>query len=159
MNTTIAELAVILFGLLLAAIIIALIFRQDFRDAVLGGNGEATVFGLITVRGVAVVLLCALFVGGLLATLTHLAQQSGLSAQLERLTAEHQTLSKEKTRLEAETQRLLELNGSLEDDNKRLRGQLVKPKTPSKSLRRDPCQLPVAERTPEENDLCQSKTR
>ena len=32
----------------------------------LGGTGEASVLGVLTVKGVAIVLLCALFVGGLI---------------------------------------------------------------------------------------------
>ncbi len=56
----------IFFALLLAALIVALIFRPNFRDAVLGGPGEASILGLISVKGVAIVLLCGLLIGGIL---------------------------------------------------------------------------------------------
>lgn len=56
----------IFFTVLLAALLLALIFRRDFRDALLGGPGEATVLGLLTVKGVAIVLLSGLLIGGIL---------------------------------------------------------------------------------------------
>jgi hypothetical protein len=61
----------IFLAVLLAGLLIALVFRRDFRDAVLGGPGEATLFGLLTVKGVAIVLLCGLLMGGILFALTH----------------------------------------------------------------------------------------
>jgi hypothetical protein len=61
----------IFFALLLAALLVALIFRPDFRDAVLGGPGEASVLGVLTVKGVGIVLLSALLIGGILFALTH----------------------------------------------------------------------------------------
>ena len=70
----------IFFALLLAALLLALIFRRDFRDAVLGGPGEATVLGFLTVKGVAIVLLSGLLIGGILFALTRRpipAQQTG----------------------------------------------------------------------------------
>lgn len=51
---------------------VALIASPDFRTAVLGGPGEATILNLVTVKGVAIVLLCGLFIGGLLSALTKL---------------------------------------------------------------------------------------
>ena len=53
-------------GLLLIALVSALIFNQSFRNDVLGGEGEATVLGILSVKGVAIVLLCGLFLAGLL---------------------------------------------------------------------------------------------
>ena len=61
----------ILFSVLLAALVVALIFRRDFRDALLGAPGEATVFGILTVKGVAIVLLCTLLIGAILFLFTH----------------------------------------------------------------------------------------
>ena len=55
-----------LCGLLLLALIGALIFSQTFRNDVLAGEGEASVLGVLSVKGVAIVLLCGLFLGGLL---------------------------------------------------------------------------------------------
>ena len=66
-----AGIIAIFFALLLAALLVALIFRGDFRDAVLGGPGEASVLGLLTVKGVAIVLLSGLLIGGILFVLTH----------------------------------------------------------------------------------------
>jgi hypothetical protein len=39
------------FSLLLASLVIALIVSAKFRDAILGGPGEATILGLLTVKG------------------------------------------------------------------------------------------------------------
>jgi hypothetical protein len=61
----------ILLALLLAGLVVALIFRRDFRDAVLGAPGEATVFNLLTVKGVAIVLLCSLLIAGILLVLKY----------------------------------------------------------------------------------------
>jgi hypothetical protein len=61
----------ILFTLLLAGLVVALIFRRDFREALMGGPGEATVLGFLTVKGVAIVLLCGLLIGGILFALIH----------------------------------------------------------------------------------------
>jgi hypothetical protein len=48
---------------LLAVLFFGILFNEKFRDAVLGSDGEAKLFGLITVRGASVVLLAALLVG------------------------------------------------------------------------------------------------
>lgn len=69
---TFAGLMAVLFALLLIALVAALITRRDFRDAVLGGPGEASIVGLLTVKGVAIVLLCGLLIGGILFALTRL---------------------------------------------------------------------------------------
>jgi hypothetical protein len=60
----------IVFSLLLAALLVALIFRRDFRDALLGGHGEASVLGLLTVKGVGIVLISGLLIGGILFALS-----------------------------------------------------------------------------------------
>ena len=56
----------ILLTLLLACLVVALIFRRDFRDALIAGPGEVTFLGFLTVKGVAIVLLCGLLIGGIL---------------------------------------------------------------------------------------------
>lgn len=73
---TVPGLIAIFFALLLAALVGALILRRDFRDAVLGGPGEATILKFLTVKGAAIVLLCGLFIGGILFALTKLPQSS-----------------------------------------------------------------------------------
>jgi hypothetical protein len=72
MSYSISEFIAIFFAFLLMALIVALIFRRDFRDAVLGGPGEASIAGILTVKGVAIVLLCGLLIGGILFALTKL---------------------------------------------------------------------------------------
>ncbi len=64
-----SDIIALFFAFLLLALVIALIFRKDFRDAVLGGPGEASIAGIITVKGVAIVLLCGILIGGILFTL------------------------------------------------------------------------------------------
>jgi hypothetical protein len=73
---TVPGMIAIFFALLLAALVGALILRRDFRDAVLGGPGEATILRFLTVKGAAIVLLCGLFIGGILFALTILPQPS-----------------------------------------------------------------------------------
>lgn len=65
-------IAVVFFALLLSGLLVAFVFRENFRNAVLGGPGEATVLGFITVKGVAIVLLCGLLIGGILFALKEL---------------------------------------------------------------------------------------
>jgi hypothetical protein len=72
MDASIPAIIAVFFALLLAALVAALIVSRDFRRAVLGGPGEATILNLITVKGVVIVLLCGLFIGGLLFALTKL---------------------------------------------------------------------------------------
>jgi hypothetical protein len=76
MDASIPAISAVFFALLLAALVAALIVSPDFRNAVLGGPGEATVFNFLTVKGAAIVLLCALFSGGLLFALTQLPSAS-----------------------------------------------------------------------------------
>jgi hypothetical protein len=64
----------ILLALLLTALIMALIFSPGFRDAVLGSPGEAKILNLLTVKGVAIVLLSALLLAGLLLSLEKMLQ-------------------------------------------------------------------------------------
>ena len=76
MNYFICLFIVIFFSLLLLVLFIALIFRRDFRNAVLGGPGEASIAGILTVKGAAIVLLCGLLIGGMLFALTKLPKSS-----------------------------------------------------------------------------------
>ena len=70
MDISMPHVIVALFGVLLMALVLALIFSGDFRSAVLGGTpGEASIGGIITVKGVAIVLLCALFIGAIMLAL------------------------------------------------------------------------------------------
>ncbi len=48
--------------IVLALLFFGILFNGKFRDAVLGGDGEAKLLELITVRGASVVLLAALLV-------------------------------------------------------------------------------------------------
>lgn len=67
-----------LFAILLASLVIALIVSKNFRSDVIGGSsGEAKVFGILTVKGVVIVLLCAIFVGGILYTLAKVQNSVG----------------------------------------------------------------------------------
>jgi hypothetical protein len=72
-DTSIPAIVAIILSLLLAALVAALIFSRGFRDAVLGGRpGEAKILNLITVKGVAIVLLIGLMIGGIMWTLDKL---------------------------------------------------------------------------------------
>lgn len=72
MDISLPGLIAVFFALLVAALVAALIFRRDFRDAVLGGPGEASILGLITVKGAAIVLLFGILIGGILFALNKL---------------------------------------------------------------------------------------
>ena len=56
----------LLCGLLLAAVILALIFKQDFRKDVTAKQGKTILFNAVSVEGVIVVLLSGMLLGGLL---------------------------------------------------------------------------------------------
>jgi hypothetical protein len=75
MDTSVPALISLFFAFLLAALVGALIFSAKFRREVLGGPGEATIFNLITVKGVAIVLLCSLFIGGIAYCLSQIKPQ------------------------------------------------------------------------------------
>ena len=77
MFNSIYEIIPLFFSFLLFILILALIFRRDFRDAVLGGPGEASIAGILTVKGVAIVLLCGLLVGGILFSLNKMPSTKG----------------------------------------------------------------------------------
>lgn len=70
MDLPTSEIIALFFAFVLLVLVIALIFRKDFRDAVLGGPGEASIAGIITVKGVAIVLLCGILIGGILFALS-----------------------------------------------------------------------------------------
>lgn len=57
-------------SILLVALVTALIFSSSFRNDVLGSEGEARILGIISVKGVSIVVLSALFLGGLIYPLT-----------------------------------------------------------------------------------------
>ncbi len=61
-----SDFAVVLCGILLLAIVLALIFSRTFRHDLLSGQGKARVLGLLSVEGVAFVVLTAILMGGLL---------------------------------------------------------------------------------------------
>jgi len=65
---------IILFSVLLLAIVLALIFSQKFRQDIIGAPGKANILGILTVEGVVVVILCALFVGGLIYVISEFRQ-------------------------------------------------------------------------------------
>ncbi len=52
-----ADIVVVALLLLLSALLFALIFGQRFRKELLGATGDATLFGLVTVRGTAIVVI------------------------------------------------------------------------------------------------------
>lgn len=82
------ELVVVLIcSALLVTIIATLCLSADFRTDMLGGEGEATVAGFISVKGVAVVLLSALLLGGMLFPLPQEKQQSAKGEQHEDATS------------------------------------------------------------------------
>ena len=60
------ELITLVLAVPLVALVMALIFGQRFRDDVLAGRGEASVFGVVSVKGAVIVLLCGLLVGAIL---------------------------------------------------------------------------------------------
>lgn len=74
-DSSLPSIIAIFFAVLLTALIVALILSRGFREAVLGGSkSEATILNLITVKGVAIVLLCGLLIGGLLFAMEQVPQ-------------------------------------------------------------------------------------
>jgi hypothetical protein len=56
----------IVCSILLIALIASLIFKDEFRHDILATEGEASIFGILTVKGVAIIILTGLFLGGLI---------------------------------------------------------------------------------------------
>lgn len=56
----------IVSSILLISIIVALIFKKDFRKDILVAEGEASIFGILNVKGVAIIVLAGLFLGTLI---------------------------------------------------------------------------------------------
>lgn len=79
-----------LFGVLLLAVVTALIFDANFRRAVLTGEGETKLLGIFTARGTTFLVICGMFVFGAIYPLTKL-DEANLADQLEALSAESST--------------------------------------------------------------------
>ena len=62
-------------GAISALLVLGLILSAKFRRDVLGGHGEAAILGVITAKGAAIVVLCALFVAGMLYPLSRSNQE------------------------------------------------------------------------------------
>ena len=53
-------------GLASIILVLGLVFSGRFRRDLLGGQGEATVLGIVTTKGAAIIALSALFVAGMM---------------------------------------------------------------------------------------------
>lgn len=105
-------------ALLLIGLITGLIVSSKFRNDVLGGDGEASVLGMISVKGVAIVLLCAIFVGGMIypmgaSSSIHQSESSEVSKELDELktvlekkSAEYESLNKGFQKLQIDKQKV-----------------------------------------------------
>ena len=62
------NLVPIVCSVLLTALVAALIFNSKFRQDIMAGEGEASVLGILSVKGVVIVLLSGLFLGALILT-------------------------------------------------------------------------------------------
>ncbi len=67
-------LALFVCAIATLTIVFALIFSEKFRKDILGGEGEANVFGILSVQGTAVIVLSGLFLAGLIITSRDIAQ-------------------------------------------------------------------------------------
>lgn len=56
----------IISSIILISLIGALIFKESFRKDILVSEGEATIFGILNVKGVAIIVLSGLFLGALI---------------------------------------------------------------------------------------------
>lgn len=84
-------LTVIILIFLLVAVVLALIFSKSFRQDVIGGQGKANILGILTVEGVIVVILCAIFVGALI-YMTSEHKETDISIAIKLLPIEVQSL-------------------------------------------------------------------
>lgn len=66
----------IICSLSILGLLAALIFNASFRADILTTNSEASVFGIINVKGVAIIVLSGLFLGGLIWSFTNTNQRS-----------------------------------------------------------------------------------
>jgi len=63
---TMEHLLTIISSIILISLIGALIFKEKFRKDILVSEGEATIFGILNVKGVAIIVLTGLFLGSLI---------------------------------------------------------------------------------------------
>jgi hypothetical protein len=88
----------------------ALVFRSDFRKDVFGGKqGEAKIFGLITVKGAAILVLFGIFVGaiGFVFNLLDKADQRQNSDELSRLKSQVSSQATQLTEFQTSAKKLV----------------------------------------------------
>lgn len=126
-------------GFLLICLVMALIFSSRFRDDVLGGEGEATVAGVLSVKGVAIVLLCALFLGGFIYPLAkspvHEQELTNCRVEINNIIASLSTYSEELTplqtvrlanqKIDSLTAKNIQLNANILSCNTSLEGKKI----------------------------------
>lgn len=74
-------------AILLIFLVFALIFSDKFRGDILGHEGEAKVLGIFTVKGVAIVLLSAIFLGGMIYPLTTDQAASRCAIEIQKISS------------------------------------------------------------------------
>jgi hypothetical protein len=60
------HLLTIISSIILISLIGALIFKENFRKDILISEGEATIFGILNVKGAAIIALAGLFLGAII---------------------------------------------------------------------------------------------
>lgn len=65
MNYLVITISVVC-GIISLVLVLALVFSGPFRRDVLDGNGEATFAGILTAKGAIIIVLCAMFVIGMI---------------------------------------------------------------------------------------------
>lgn len=113
-------------ALSLIGLVTGLIVSSKFRNDVLGGEGEASVLGLISVKGVAIVLLCSLFVGGMIYPMSASPtiqpnDSSDLINERDSLESDLNVKNSENEKLNREFQKLQLENQKVEDEKEKLK--------------------------------------
>ena len=104
----------LLCGLLLAAVIFALIFKQDFRKDVIAKQGRASLFNAVSVEGVIVVLLSGMLLAGLLYPVWRNPEITSLRARVGELEEEIKTFKSKNSNQTGSIEDLSEAVASLE---------------------------------------------
>lgn len=107
----------LLCGLLLAAVILALIFKQDFRKDVTAKQGKASLFNAVSVEGVIVVLLSGMLLAGLLYPVWRNPEITSLRTRIGELEKEIGTLKSKDSDQPGPIENLSEAVASLEPDS------------------------------------------
>ena len=121
-------------GFLLILVVSGLIFNRGFRKDLTASEGEASFLNIISIKGVLVLILCGLFVFGMIYPITKDAPSGIDPSKLEDAKQQIKTLKLSTEKLTAETSTLASNNTKIQEKNSKLEGDNFELNKKNKSL-------------------------